>query len=70
MDFYLTSTYDTFVLSTSDFHEILGDFPKMRVKMERVAEERLFDGKMQRQRKGSVKSRMGNILNSADQPEL
>ena len=42
----------------------------MRAKMERVAEERLNAIKMQRQRKGSVKSHMGNISNSADQPEL
>ena len=42
----------------------------MRAKMERVAEERLNSIKKQRQRKGSAKSRMGNISNSADQPEV
>lgn len=61
-----TTTCDTFVLSTSDFHEVLEDYPEMRAKMERVAEERLNSIKNPRYRRGAVSPRMDSISHSAD----
>ncbi len=62
-----TSTCDTFVLSTSDFHEVLEDYPEMRTKMEKVAEERLNFLKKKR-KESSCSPRMGTISDSADHP--
>ena len=63
-----TSTCDTFVLSTNDFHEVLQDYPEMRAKMERVAEERLNSIKKPRYR--LVSPRMDSISNSADHKKV
>jgi hypothetical protein len=65
-----TSTCDTFLLSTSDFHDVLDDYPEMRARMERVAEERLNCIKKYRNRKGSVSPLMGSISDSAGHQEV
>ena len=65
-----TSTCDTFVLSVTDFHEVLEDYPEMRAKMEKVAEERLNFIKSIRNRRESIRPRMGSITDSAEQPEV
>jgi hypothetical protein len=57
-------------LSTTDFHEVLEDYPEMRAKMERVAEERLNFIKNNRIRRVSIRSRMGSIAVAADHTEV
>ncbi|XP_028411787.1 potassium/sodium hyperpolarization-activated cyclic nucleotide-gated channel 2-like [Dendronephthya gigantea] len=65
-----TSTCDTFVLSTSDFHEVLEDFPEMREKMEKVAEERLNFIKRQRNRRASMHPQPNGTPATANHPEV
>ena len=48
---------DTFVLSASDFHEVLEEFPCVRARIEQVAEERL----------NQLRAKQNKLQSSADQ---
>lgn len=52
-----TSMCDTFVLSASDFHEVLEEFPCVRARIEQVAEERL----------NQLRAKQNKLQSSADQ---